>query len=187
MGKGSRTAAKGGCRVRNRPRERDIVERQRVDSLGHRPWPALVGLRGLLRDAVPVGPRSSWTSTRKRASDGPDRNRPLRPVGIKDLLDGPPEEPGDPEGQRKRRVVLAALERVDGLARHAETVGKLRLRPAAARPQLRQRVPHWNRRLAIAIPIATSSAGVSTMSGASSRGVHTPAARRFIQSAAAGT
>lgn len=41
------------------------------------------------------------------------------------------EEPGKFEGQRKTGIVLARLDRVDGLARDAKFLGKIGLRPAA--------------------------------------------------------
>ena len=43
---------------------------------------------------------------------------------VEDRLDRLAEEAGDPEGERQGGVVLARLQRVDGLARHIEPVGQ---------------------------------------------------------------
>ena len=62
---------------------------------------------------------------------------PILPVSaiIENLLDPHPEQARQAEGQRQRRIVLAGFDRVDRLARHADPAAKLRLAPAAFRPE----------------------------------------------------
>src|SRR5688572_6981474 len=61
---------------------------------------------------------------------------------IENLLDPFVEEAGQLEGQRQRRIIFAGLDRVDGLARHAEPAAKLRLAPVAFRAQHLQPILH---------------------------------------------
>lgn len=50
---------------------------------------------------------------------------------LEDSLDRQAEEASDLEGERETRVVLASLDGVDALAGNIETLGELRLAPAA--------------------------------------------------------
>ncbi len=50
-------------------------------------------------------------------------------VGLEDVFDRLIERRGDLEGKRKRRVVLAGLDRVDALSGHVELLGEPALRP----------------------------------------------------------
>src|SRR3954464_13160508 len=59
-----------------------------------------------------------------------------------DLLDAEPEQPRQPQCQRKRGVVLAGLDRVDRLARHSGAAAELGLAPAALGPKHPQTVAH---------------------------------------------
>ncbi len=61
---------------------------------------------------------------------------------VEDLLDQAVEEVRDLERERKARVVLAGLERVDGLTGDAEPIREVRLRPVALRAQDPERVLH---------------------------------------------
>ena len=54
---------------------------------------------------------------------------------LEDLFDGYAEEACETEGQRQARIVPAGFDRIDGLARDAEPLGDLSLRPVALRPQ----------------------------------------------------
>ena len=62
---------------------------------------------------------------------------PILPVSaiIENLLDPHPEQARQPEGQRKRGIVPAGLERVHRLARDGDPAAELRLAPAAFRPE----------------------------------------------------
>jgi hypothetical protein len=61
---------------------------------------------------------------------------------VEDVLDREREEPRETEGDRQARVELARLDRVDRLSRHPDTLGQLRLGPAAFRAQLGDAVLH---------------------------------------------
>src|SRR3954447_16302685 len=61
---------------------------------------------------------------------------------VENLLDPAVEQPGKPEGERKRGIVFAGFDRVHRLARHAEPAAKLRLAPVALRSQHLQAVLH---------------------------------------------
>src|SRR5687768_9060558 len=50
---------------------------------------------------------------------------------IENLLDPQLEQPRQAEGERQRRVMLARLDRIDRLARHADPAAELGLAPAA--------------------------------------------------------
>src|SRR5215831_4116502 len=57
-------------------------------------------------------------------------------LGGEQILDVRLEQPRDAERERKTRVVLLGLDRVHGLARHAEALGQIALRPAVSRAAL---------------------------------------------------
>src|SRR5438874_346802 len=63
-------------------------------------------------------------------------------VGREDILDLEAEEGGDLECQRKAGVVLALLDRDNGLTRHSQAMGKLCLGPPATSSELREPVLH---------------------------------------------
>src|SRR5687768_10339984 len=78
---------------------------------------------------------------RRRASNiSPSpRSAMIAPI-IENLLDWLREQPRQPECERERRVMLARLDRVDRLPRHAEPAAKLSLAPAAFGAQYSQPV-----------------------------------------------
>ena len=69
---------------------------------------------------------------------------------MKDLLDGLPEQPGYLEGERKRWVVLARLDRDYGVARDSQAPPKLCLAPLPLRSQHLQPVLQWSTRVKLA-------------------------------------
>ena len=70
--------------------------------------------------------------------------RPAR-LDLEDLFDELSEELRDRERERQARVGLAALDRVDRLARDAEPSGELRLRPVLLGAQDAKTVLHEGR------------------------------------------
>src|SRR3954468_11365973 len=83
------------------------------------------------RIAAAARTRSSSAGERRRAGRraGSERTSALRFAVLENLLDRPPEQGGELEGERQRRIVFARLDRVHGLARDAEPAAKLRLAP----------------------------------------------------------
>jgi hypothetical protein len=77
----------------------------------------------------------------KCAMNGAPGTRPLVLVG-EDGFDGGGEEAGKLERQRKRGVVLAGLDGVDGLARDFEALREVGLRPVALGTQNAEAVIH---------------------------------------------
>jgi hypothetical protein len=67
---------------------------------------------------------------------------PIALLVIENLLDRQPEQTGDAECERKRRIVLPRLDRIHCLARHAEPAAKLGLAPVAFGAQYFQPVLH---------------------------------------------
>src|SRR5690606_32102924 len=65
-----------------------------------------------------------------------------RLVGKEDRLDRFAEQARQAEGERQAGVVLARLDRIDGLARDVQTLGQLALRPAEAFTQFAHAAVH---------------------------------------------
>src|SRR5262245_53441613 len=92
--------------------------------------------------------RSRFAHNAARSVDEITARRPprstsnFRAVGAEDLLDLELEERGDGEGQRQAGVVLAGLDRVDRLARHAEALRQIALRPAVLAAELANAIVH---------------------------------------------
>ena len=63
-------------------------------------------------------------------------------VRSEDVLDARAEERGDAKCERETRIVLLVLERVHGLTRYVEPVGKLALGPVALRAQHTKAILH---------------------------------------------
>ena len=64
------------------------------------------------------------------------------PVHFKDFLDGSFEQACHLEGQRQAGIILLRFNGIDGLARDAEFVGQIGLRPFLGRAQFAQTIFH---------------------------------------------
>lgn len=93
---------------------------------------------------------------------------------FKDLLDASMESPRQRERQRQAWVVLARLDRIHGLARDAQPLRELRLRPVQLSAQDPQPILHRYRNVKMAVPTAQKAAINGITKVQSKRGMPTP-------------
>ena len=113
-----------------------------------RPWQG----RALPSELLPLGQREDHTLARPAGRLDPACFR------FEDFFDSPFERPRQGECQRETWVVLASLDRVHRLARNAQPLRKVRLRPVQLSAQDSQPILHRYRQLKIAAPTPQSTA-----------------------------
>jgi len=79
---------------------------------------------------------------------------------MEDFFDSPSKELRNRKSEWKARVIAASLNCIHSLARHAQLLGEIALRPAALRTQIWDRIRHFP--IAMSLSICTTKTAQTT-------------------------